>query len=169
MTSEVYGQEFLKGFGYTSRYLQSRGASKDQAEEMAQAAWVKGWERLDQLRQDCLVGRWVNTIALNEFRHGMRRQAFHEPLTEVCGEMGIDCAAIDAAAILKQCRQRDKVLITHQLQGRTTGEIAALFGVSQTAIRIRLLRARRAARRQVKGKLRFPRSSQRGPESRSAA
>ncbi len=165
MTSEGYAEAFQKGFGYTRRYLRSRGASSDQAEEVAQAAWAKGWERITQLRQDCLVGRWVNTIALNELRRGLRGQAFHEPLTDVCGDMGVDCAAIDAAAILKRCRLRDQILITHQLQGRTTREIAALLGISQTAIRLRLLRARRAVRRQAKIEVSF----QQSPAWRNAA
>jgi len=149
MTSQAYGEAFRKGFGYTTRYLQSRGATKDQAEEVAQSAWAKGWERLSQLRQECVVGLWVNTIALNEFRRGIRRQSFHAPLMDVCGQVGVDCAAIDAAAILKRCRPRDQILFEHQLLGRTTQEIATLLGTSETAIRIRLLRARRAARNQT--------------------
>src|SRR5271169_3136048 len=120
MTSERYGEAFLKGFGYTTRYLQSRGASRDQAEEVAQAAWAKGWERLGQLRQECVVGLWVNSIALNEFRRGIWRQSFSVPLGEVSGEVGVDCARIDAATILKRCRARDQILFEHQLQGHTT-------------------------------------------------
>jgi DNA-directed RNA polymerase specialized sigma24 family protein len=155
MTSERFSEAFQKGFGYTTRYLQSRGASKDQAEEVAQAAWAKGWERLDQLREECVVGLWVNTIALNEFRRIIRRQSFYVPMVEVLGEVGVDSAAIDAATILNRCRPRDQILFEHQLQGHTTEEIATLLGASKTAIRIRLLRARRAARRQIETKPSF--------------
>ena len=160
MTSERYGEAFLKGFRYTTRYLQSRGASRDQAEEVAQAAWAKGWERLGQLRQDCVVGLWVNSIALNEFRRGIQRQSLYVPLVDASGGVGVDCAAMDAATILKRCRARVQ-MFEHQLLGHTTGEIATLLGTSKTAIRIRLLRARRAARHQAEAKPSFRESAER--------
>ena len=149
MTSENYSTAFLKGFPSTARFLQSRGASRDEAEEVAQAAWVKGWERRGQLRQPGSVGLWVNTIALNEFRRAVRQRSVYSQLGEVCGEVGVNVAAMDAEAILKRCLPRDQILFKHQLQGHTTEEIATLLGVSQTATRIRLLRARRAARCQA--------------------
>ena len=147
MTSDGYGNAFNKGFGYTVRFLQSRGASRDRAEEGAQAAWTKGWERLAQLRNESMVCCWVNAIALNEFRRGIRKDSCDAPLEEVCGQIGVDCAAIDAATILKLCHPRDQVLFQHQMRGLTTEEIATALGATRTAIRIRLLRARRSARR----------------------
>ncbi|MEO8026754.1 MAG: hypothetical protein ABI823_09775 [Bryobacteraceae bacterium] len=147
MTSEGYGDAFRRGFGYTIRYLQARGASRDRAEEVAQAAWSKGWERLTQLRNDDRVAFWVNTIALNEFRRGMRRDSSAAPLEDVCGQIGVDSSPIDAATILKRCHPRDRILFHHQMHGLTTEEMAVAVGATKTAIRIRLLRARRAARR----------------------
>lgn len=40
--------------------------------ESAQAAWVRGWGRLGQLRDETLVLTWVNTIALNVYRRLIR-------------------------------------------------------------------------------------------------
>ena len=50
MTREEYGAAYKKGYNLTVRFLVSRGLSYDSAQETAQAAWVKGWERLGQLR-----------------------------------------------------------------------------------------------------------------------
>ncbi|MFZ3339232.1 MAG: hypothetical protein WA213_00010 [Terriglobales bacterium] len=149
MTREGYGEAFHKGFARTIRFLQSRGASCDRAEEVAQAAWTKGWERLTQLRDDRLVGPWVNAIAFNELRQAIRRDAFEAPLKEVSGQIGVDCAAIDAASIVKRCHPREEVLFKHLLHDFTTGELAASLGASRTAIRIRLLRARRLVRHRI--------------------
>ncbi len=68
MTREGYGQAYQKGFSLTVRFLLSRGVQRDAADEAAQAAWVKGWERLEQLRNESSVTTWVNTIALNVYR-----------------------------------------------------------------------------------------------------
>ena len=73
MTKEGYGQAYQRGFELTVRFLLSRGVQRDNAREVAQAAWVRAWERLSQLRDDNLVVTWVNTIALNVYRGLIRK------------------------------------------------------------------------------------------------
>lgn len=146
MTTEEYGQAYQRGFDLTVRLLLSRGVPGDQAREVAQAAWVRGWERLDQLRNQSLVVTWVNTIALNVYRNVLRREPCYQSLPEISGQGGINLAAIDIARILETCRPDERVLLEQQMYGASTEEMARNQGVSETAIRIRLLRARRAAR-----------------------
>jgi DNA-directed RNA polymerase specialized sigma24 family protein len=149
MTQDSYGQAYRQGFIRTVRLLRSRGATMDNAEDAAQAAWLQGWQKLDQLRDERMILSWVNTIALNWHRHSMRREARYQVLPDLCGHAGIDLAPIDAAKILRICRPADRILFEHQLGGLTTNEIAEKHRVSTTAIRIRLLRARRAVRAHV--------------------
>jgi DNA-directed RNA polymerase specialized sigma24 family protein len=147
MTGNAYGQAYQTGFERTIRFLMSRGAPRDGAQEAAQAAWARGWERLHQLRNDDMLLTWVNTIALNIYRRVIQtEERFHHPLPELYSRLRIDTAAIDVARILKFCRPRERQLLELQMQGRTTGEIARDNGVTETAIRIRLMRARRVAR-----------------------
>jgi len=146
MTRERYGLAYQKGFDLTVRFLLSRGAQREYAMEVAQGAWVRGWERLHQLRDDATVVTWVNTIALNAYRRVMRREAPSQELPEIVSPTGIDIAAIDVHRILNYCRPSERVLFEQQMRGATTEEIARKQGVTETAIRIRLLRARRATR-----------------------
>jgi DNA-directed RNA polymerase specialized sigma24 family protein len=89
---------------------------------------------------------------LNIYRGGMRRETAHCPLTEFRGATALDLAAIDVARILDFCRPSDRALLQQQLHGVTTKEIADRHGATETAIRIRLLRARRTARALVEHK-----------------
>ena len=147
MTREGYGQAYQRGFELTVRFLLARGVHRENAKEVAQAAWVRGWERLSQLRNESLVTTWVNTIALNVYRSLIRREPLERDLRELSsGTAGIDLAAIDVARILKFCRPCDRFLLEQSMNGVTTAELAQQQGVSETAIRIRLLRARRDAR-----------------------
>jgi DNA-directed RNA polymerase specialized sigma24 family protein len=147
MTKSGYGQAYQAGFERTIRFLISRGAPRDGAQEAAQAAWARGWERLHQLRNDDQLLTWVNTIALNLYRRILQtEERFNQPLPELYSRLRIDMAAIDVARILKFCRPRERQLLELQMQGVTTEEIARDNGVTETAIRIRLMRARRAAR-----------------------
>jgi DNA-directed RNA polymerase specialized sigma24 family protein len=146
MTRDEYGQAYQIGFESTIRLLLSRGAPSDRAREVAQAAWTRGWERLSQLRNDRLVRIWVNTIALNVYRSVLRREPAYQPLPELSTRADVNFAAIDVARILKICRPCDRALLEQHMRGFTIEEIAHKQGASETAIRIRLLRARRAAR-----------------------
>jgi len=108
---------------------------------------MRGWERLDQLRSEELIATWVNTIALNLYRRAIRQerrlQGLQDPLYAASS---MNWAGIELRRILRFCRLPDRQLLEAQMGGQTAEEIAHDQGVSQTAIRIRLLRARRAAR-----------------------
>ena len=146
ISQERYGQAYAKGFGRTVRFLCSRGASWATAEDVAQTAWLRGWEQLHQLRDEEKLLSWVNTIAANKHRRASQHDARYQTLPELHDQGGIDVAAIDAARILTLCRPRDRILFEQQMGGFTTEEIAGQQGVSATAIRIRLMRARRDIR-----------------------
>lgn len=170
MSREEYGQAYQRGFEMTVRFLISRGVERDRAHEVAQAAWVRGWERLGQLRNERMVTTWVNTIALNVFRTLVRREPMNQTLLEQQHTTeGIDFAAIDVARVLTLCRPCDRRLLEQSMSGATTAEIAGEQGVSKTAIRIRLLRARRDARSRVLGHNPASRGSSRTVLARNAA
>jgi RNA polymerase sigma factor (sigma-70 family) len=152
MTREGYGQAYQRGYNLTVRFLISRGVPRDTARDVAQAAWVKGWERLSQLRNESMVTTWVNAIAMNVHRSVLRTEKTYQSLPEVYTGGEVNLAAIDLNRILKFCAPRDRALLELQMQGDTAEEIARKQGVTETAIRIRLLRARRAARSRAERK-----------------
>ena len=149
MTEEEYGRAFLKGYDVTVRLLVSRGVPGDWAREVAQSAWVRGWERLSQLRSDNLVVTWVNAIALNVYRRFVRKETVYQILPDLVSDRTVNLAAIDVAQILRGCCLRDRTLLRQQMSGFTAKELAQQDGVTETAVRLRLLRARRAARARV--------------------
>jgi len=150
MTSDSFGRAYQKGFHLTVRFLLSRGISYETALDTAQAAWTKSWEKRDQLRQPNLVLTWTNSIALNIYRSMLRRESPSELLPELEASTGLNLAAIDVERILTQCIPNDRAVIeNHYIDGYKTREIAQLQGCSETAIRIRLLRARRKLQRHV--------------------
>src|SRR5579872_274533 len=152
MTREEYGQAYQRGFDLTIRFLISRGVPRELARDVAQAAWVKGWERLSQLRNESMVITWVNAIAMNVHRSVLRSEKSYQSLPEFYTRVELNLAAIDVNRILKYCAPRDRALLELQMQGDTAEEIARKQGVTETAIRIRLLRARRAARSRAERK-----------------
>ena len=137
-----YATAYEKGFKRTVRFLISKGLLADVAEEMSQAAWVRGWERLGQLRSEACLGVWINQIALN-LTHATRRL---EPLEDIPGPVGHNVAAIDLYKMMKRCCPSHQELLHRHLEGQTTTEMAQEMGASEGAMRIRLMKARRALR-----------------------
>jgi RNA polymerase sigma-70 factor (ECF subfamily) len=146
MTRADYGRAYQMGFKPTVKFLESKGAPHDAAEETAQAAWTRGWERIDQLRNEELLRTWVNAIALNMYRRVARNDRRKQPLLDRSGGANVDIAAIDLKRLLRCCCPSDRLLLLHQLHGLSTSEMAREVGASETAVRIRLMRARRTAR-----------------------
>lgn len=147
LDNEEYGRAFRDGYVTTVRFVISRGASAELAEEIAQAAWVAGWEHRFQLRDPDRIGFWINSIAKNLLaRHFQRLQRTDALVGEAAGEVpGIE--HLDVTSILERCPDSERMLLMrYYLEGQTTKEIAEHAGVSATAIRVRLLRVRRAVR-----------------------
>ncbi len=147
MTKEEFSVAYQNGLKYTHRFLVSRGLSQDMAYDVSQAAWVCGWEQLEQLKNPASIAYWINTIAINIHRSKMRKlrkedclEKLIEPQTTSLSNL----STIEVERTLKLCRPQDQaVLIWYCLEGLGTAEISELTGWTRSAIRIRLLRARR--------------------------
>jgi DNA-directed RNA polymerase specialized sigma24 family protein len=152
MTREEFGNMYELAYARTVRFLLSKGASSTIAVDIAQSAWTRGWERLSQLRDRTMLLTWINTIALNEFRRQMTRDAtinhahadeLHRPIPAM-GQANF--AAIDISRILSACTPGERLLLEAQMNGLTSRELAHQHGITETAVRLRSLRARRSAR-----------------------
>jgi len=149
MHGKAYAEAFQNGFGGTRRFLISRGAALEEAEEIAQAAWARGWEYREQLRDPGLVSYWVNSIARNLYRARFR-SAVAVPLENIQEpSYAFDTSSIDLRRMLDACSHRDRALLERTLQGYTAEELSASAGISSTGIRVRLLRARQALREKL--------------------
>jgi RNA polymerase sigma-70 factor (ECF subfamily) len=168
MTREEYGQAYQSGYPLTVHFLNSRGILGDAAGEAAQAGWARGWERLGQLRSPETVVNWVNSIALNLHRSYLRKPSF-EALGDVSVSIETVSLAIDLHKVLSVCNSDEQALLRQQyVEELEISEIAHKQGCSETAARIRILRARRAVRARLCRAARSePGQSLRGPVCRS--
>jgi RNA polymerase sigma factor (sigma-70 family) len=148
MKRTEYAKAFETGFPATRRFLLSRGAAVEEAEEIAQAAWARGWEFRDQLRDPGLVGFWVNSIARNLFRARFRAKIM-APMDGVEAPYQMNLEEIELHRLLERCSGRDRHLLEQSLEGYSAEEIARVEGITSTGIRVRLLRIRQSLRQQL--------------------
>lgn len=143
----LFESGFHHGYVNTRRFLQSKGADRDMAEEIAQAAWARGWERQEQLRCPELLGSWVNSIAMNLWRSQVNRNRRFGDLPEDIMIFSKINEEMDAALILKSCQDGESQMLKHYyFDGMSTEEIARRSQCRPVTVRVRLMRLREAVR-----------------------
>ena len=152
---DQYGKAFELGYQRTVRALTARGIRYQDALELAQAAWVRAWERLSQLRDSCKIIPYVTTIAVrmarDEFRSRERfRQLNAEDHPIVGDSSAIDLVAIDLRRALPACLPRQNYLLQRvYFHECPVSEVARELGTSQGAVHSALSRARLVLRKQM--------------------
>jgi RNA polymerase sigma-70 factor (ECF subfamily) len=145
ITRKEFGMAYEKGCSQTVNFLISRGLQEEEANEKAQAAWAKGWERRFQMRDKKKALAWINTIALNLYRSSYRRDSRFEIIHEFPVPARIKVHNLDLYKRLDQCREIDReILKLRYFEGFEIRELADRYDCTETAIRVRLLRARRS-------------------------
>src|ERR1022692_3085788 len=128
MTAQEFGEAYQNdGYKHTVRYLQRIGAGDADANELAQEAWTRGWERIWQLRDERYVVHWVNTIArrllLTSFRQ-LRLLDLSQMNYEPAAAPSFDPAVIDMRRALPKCKPHQRELLEAFLDGHSNHDLA---------------------------------------------
>ena len=149
-TQEQFAAAYRRGFSRTVRFLQSSGVQVELAEEIAQAAWSRGWECRAQLKNHAAIGVWVNSIAKNLLRVDYRRRKAVEELTEDAATIGASTDSTALAELFSHCSPEDRqLLVRHYMEGWSSNELAPALGISPVSVRVRLLRIKNALRQSL--------------------
>jgi len=120
-----------------------------EAEDAVQEAYARAWQRWLRVGGYADPTAWVRTvayrIAVSSWRRARSRLIAHERLgaTEPAGRLDPDTVAlVDALRRITPAQRRAVVL--HHLVGLSVKEIAEETGDSLSAVKVRLMRGRRA-------------------------
>ncbi len=153
MMQGAYAAAYEGGLQTTIRLLLSRGLMLEDAEEVAQAAWARGWEARQQLKSEDRVVPWVNSIAMHTMCNNKRRGKKFDALDERRHDRGSAIPLhekIDADRLLSRCSALDRSLMIHRYSGGFDMEgIARIHGLTCAATRVRIHRAKAALRREA--------------------
>ncbi|MHB8661363.1 MAG: RNA polymerase sigma factor [Acidimicrobiales bacterium] len=153
---DAFAELFRRHYPTVRRVCARRFGSISEADEVAQAAFVRAFERLHQCEGERRFGAWVQVIAYNlgadARRASARSTIVDEPAMAdaVLGPNHCEDHVLRAERVAEvrelldrlPPRQRE-VIIARDLEGRRPGEIAASLGLSLGAVDSLLLRARR--------------------------
>lgn len=153
---DAFAELFRRHYRSVRKACARRLLDPNEAEEVAQAAFVRAFERIDQCRGDRHFGPWVQVIArslcMDAFRALARVEPREHPLTgrgdHRPNEPEESLLSRERAAQVQELlgalpdRQR-RAVIARDWEGLRPGEIADRLGLSVGAVDSLLLRARR--------------------------
>jgi RNA polymerase sigma-70 factor (ECF subfamily) len=120
------------------------------AEQAAQDAFVRAWEKLDSFRGDSAFGTWMHRLTVNVVlgeRRLLQRWTSFEDVLEETPAPAYDPARLDLeTAIAKLPKGARSVLILHDVEGYRHEEIAELTGIAVGTSKAQLHRARQLMR-----------------------
>lgn len=128
-------------------------ANAVEAEESAQEAFVRAWEKLNTFRGDSAFGTWLYRLAVNvvvtryrrELRRADRESAAAEPWS--CGGLSDPGLRLDLdAAIAALPTGARAVFVLHDVEGYRHEEIAEMTGIAVGTSKAHLHKARRLLR-----------------------
>src|SRR5271166_6280122 len=138
--------------------------NEQDAVDLSQEAWIKGWQRLEQFQGDSSFATWMTRIVINLCLDHLRRQKRHradsiEAMDDESGgvERHMPVVTINPAAGLERGELRKKiddalsqlsaehrtVVILHEFEEMEYKEIAKTVGCSIGTVMSRLFYARR--------------------------
>ncbi len=154
------------------------------AEEATQEAFIRAYQRLRLLADGSKFAGWVSAIARRvavnfslshrreldrRRRWAMETAVLAEPETLAAGQSSPHSPEILRQTLAELPHSHRECLVLFYIEGKSGAEAAALLGVSETALRARLRRARAAMRERLEEKLEISLAGLRPPESLAPA
>ena len=138
---EVYSDYWQKIFRLCMGYVNDR----DWAKDIAQETFIIVWQQLPKFRNESSIGTWIFRIASN---HCLRQieKAKRFPTSELPIEMKEEQAQSmePQFQFLYKCiaelPETDRIIISLELEEVKQAEIAAIVGLSESNVRVRIHR-----------------------------
>lgn len=126
---------------------------ESEADDLAQEAWIRAFDKLHLFRGDASFGTWIYRLATNTALNHLRSSSRHRELEEVAPPEAMhgSRAAVDDAVINQRVLQEAldrlapgyrQVLVLHDVEGLTHEEIGEKLGVATGTSKSQLHKAR---------------------------
>ncbi len=116
--------------------------SRDDAEEIAQEAFLKAWQKLPSLEKSEAFGAWLHKIAHNMALGRVRRPRSVPLPSDVperaCGDPAAERHVRLLAAVGRLSQSHQEVIARKHFAGCSGGQIAQQLGISEGTVRSRL-------------------------------
>ena len=145
----IYRQFHKPAFTVAVRVVKCR----ELAQDVVQEAFITAFRRIGQFRGDSPFWGWMRRVVVNHAISSLRKApkgdvvAFEDFRAPVAGQQDNVGQAMDLEQALGLLSDEDRTIVwLHDVEGYKHGEIAGLFGKTESFSKTRLARARRKLR-----------------------
>ncbi len=138
---EVYNEYYPRVFRLCMGYVNDEERAKD----LVQEAFINVWKYLPGFRSESALGTWVFRIATNVCLRNAEREKKHQhvPVPDYLPEAPQQNGE-EKLQVLYQCigllKETERIIISLVLEGLPGAEIAAITGMSEAAVRVKIHR-----------------------------
>jgi RNA polymerase sigma-70 factor (ECF subfamily) len=138
---EIYKVYWQKVFRLCMGYLNDHEWAKD----IAQETFITIWQQLPKFRNESSIGTWVFTIASNHCLRQIEREK-RIPKTEFPVQIEDKLQSNDDTKMqflykcIAELKEIDRIIISLELEDIKQTEIAAIVGISEANVRVRIHR-----------------------------
>jgi RNA polymerase sigma-70 factor (ECF subfamily) len=152
----AFGELVRRRQGWARSLLRRMCRNDAEADDLAQEAFVKAWERLRDLETPAAFAGWFRRVAVTTFLMAKRRQKANLDPIDDAAELASDASAPDSAAgaridlerALKRLSDGERICITlNHGEGMSHGEIAEMTGLPLGTVKSHVQRGTEKLRR----------------------
>lgn len=146
--NELYARHAPRMYGLARRLL---GARAVDADDVLQDAWMRAAPKLASFRGDSSLSTWLCGFIVNGCRERSPGRLTSEEATLPGASVRFDNPIDVHRALAALADGYRAVLVLHDVEGYTHGEIGAMLGIEPGTSKSQLSRARRAMRAMLEG------------------
>jgi RNA polymerase sigma-70 factor, ECF subfamily len=175
MSYELEFNEFFnRSFQRVVGQVYASTGSMPEAEDSVQEAYLRAWQRWDEVRKYDSPEAWIRTVAYRQsvvaWRKAASRAAAHRraaPATEVPGPSPDELALV--TGLRRISPDQSRAIVLYHLLGLSIGEVATEVGVPEGTVKARLNRGRKALAPHVSDRVEARRISRYAAAAQAAA
>ncbi|MFH6943800.1 RNA polymerase sigma factor [Flavobacterium sp. FlaQc-50] len=147
--NDIYNKHYAKVFRLCKGYFCGEIAL---ASDATQEIFIKVWENLDTFRNESRISTWIYRIAVNTCLLYLRKSATRKEIrTDILPQVVLESYSNEKEEQLQQmyrCIQKleetNKMIILMTLDGIDYPEIAAVIGITEETLRVRIHRIKKS-------------------------
>jgi RNA polymerase sigma factor (sigma-70 family) len=145
----IYNQQYAKIFRLCKGYFNGDEAT---AIDAAQEVFIKVWQHMEEFRNESSISTWIYRIAVNTCLLYLRKASTrkelktatvpdgayeqYDPVTEQRLQKMYNC--------IQQLDETGRLIILMVLDGVSYGEIAAITGITEDTLRVKIYRIKKS-------------------------
>jgi RNA polymerase sigma factor (sigma-70 family) len=145
----IYNQQYAKIFRLCKGYFNGNEAT---AVDAAQEVFIKVWQHMEEFRNESTISTWIYRIAVNTCllylrKASTRKELKTETVPERADEQYDQVTELRLQKMYNCIQQLDetgRLIILMMLDGVGYGEIAAITGITEDTLRVKIYRIKKS-------------------------